>query len=665
MLFQNKYNIPEKVIWWILGLCILPVILNLFGISFGLTAVYLNPYRVMKLFEFEHEEGIREILQGRAVHTIFVSLSIAIAFLTVVLAFIDFRIKGEVSTPIVGVALFCSGLLEAFHILVSTRIIDTPNQQYYITSFTWLFCRLFHGLILIFGVGIFLVRGEFFREQFKKGARRFVNYITVIFVFLTFSTIVILFFDKNIPNIQYPYRNIARTYDLVPLGLYIVAGLYIFPKFYEKFPSVFSQTLLLSTIPAAAAQLYMAFGSDELYDNEFNISHLMVAFTYFIPFVGLGMNYLQTHRNEKRVIEELNVEASTRKAAEENLTGVLNSSLSGIAALHAIRDKAGAIADFEWILANPAMEDLTGLRPDDILGKRFLATFPQAQEEGYMQMLTSVVDTGAPLNQEHYSAYQGKWFLLSGTKLHDGVAMTISDISKRKNAVEELMKTEKLAVAGRIARTIAHEVRNPLTNINLAVQQLREELQQAGDHALYMDIVRRNSDRINQLITELMNTSRPTEMETVVYPLSRLLDDTLDWALDRIRLKSIVLVKDYSKEELPVRVDIAKMKTALLNIIINAVEAMEEGKGVLTLRAYAQSGKYKIDIEDNGHGVSKENLERLFDPFYSGKEKGVGLGLTATQNIILTHNATINVKSELGKGTKFIISFDKATEAAL
>ena len=224
MLFENKYNIPEKIIWWIIAFCVLPLILNLFGINFGLAAIHLSPYRVLKLFEFEHEEGIREILHGRAIHTIFVSLSMAIAFLTVVLAFIDFRIKGEVSTPIVGVALFCSGLLETFHILISTRILDTPSQQYYITSFTWFFCRLFHALILIFGVGIFLVRSEFFSEQFKKGARRFVYYITVIFVLLTLSTIVILFFDKDIPEIRYPYRNISRTYDLVPLGLYIVAG---------------------------------------------------------------------------------------------------------------------------------------------------------------------------------------------------------------------------------------------------------------------------------------------------------------------------------------------------------------------------------------------------------------------------------------------------------
>lgn len=664
MLFENKYNIPEKIIWLVLILCVSPILLTIAGINFGVTENVLNPFRVMKLFEFEHEEGIVEILRGRAIHTIFVSLSIAIAFMTVILAFIDFSIKGEVSTPIVGVALFCAGMFEAFHVLISTRLIETVAAQYQITSFTWFFSRMYHGLILIIGVSIFLVRVEFFKDQFNKGARRFVYGISTVFVLGTLLTIITMYYDSRFPDVKYPYRNIARIYDLVPLILYLAAALFIFPKFYDKFPSVFSQTLLLSTIPAVAAQLYMAFGSIELFDNEFNISHIMMAFAYFIPFVGLGMNYLQTHRNEKRVIEELNKEAGIRRNAEENLAGVLNSTLSGIAAFEAIRDDAGTIVDFKWTLANPAIETVLGVKPSQLIGESFLETFPHARKEGLLEMLKPVVETGEPLNQEHYSESQGRWYLLFGTKLHDGITVTISDISKRKNALLELMKTEKLAVAGRIARTIAHEVRNPLTNINLAIGQMKEDGgEDHSDLGLYVDIVKRNSDRINQLITELMNTSRPSEMDMVVYPVNRLLDDTMDWAMDRIRLKSILLTKEYSKEMLQIRVDVAKMKTALLNIIINAVEAMVESKGMLTLRSYAIGSKCKIEIEDNGYGISKENLEKLFDPFFSAKVKGMGLGLTATQNIVLTHNATIDVKSELGKGTRFILVFDRASES--
>lgn len=660
MLFQNKYNIPEKIILWILAVCLLPIVLNIVGVHFGLVINNLSVSQVLKHFEFERQEGIVDILRSRQIHTIFVSASIAIAFLTVILAFIDFRIRGEVSTPIVGVALFCSGMLQAFHVLISTRILDMALQQYYITSFTWFFSRLFHPLILIIGTGIFLIKWNAVKESVRSNSRRFVNYISVVFVSLTLVTIVVSFFGKNISDVHYPLRQFARGYDLIPLALYLIAGLYVLPKFYDRFPSVFAQTLLLSMIPGVATQLYMAFGSDELFDNAFNISHLTSAITYFIPFLGLGMNYLQAHRNEKRVIEELNREAAIRISVEQNLTSVLNSSLSGIAAFRAIRNPSGQIIDFQWTLGNPSIKDVFGIESKGIEGKHFLETMPDAKEEGLFQMLKHVVETGEQLNKEHYSERQKKWFLFFGTKLHDGVTVTISDISKSKEASMELMKAEKLAVAGRIARTIAHEVRNPLTNINLAVEQLKNELDALRDeNGLYLDIVKRNSDRINQLITELMNSSKPAEMKLASCSVNQLLDDTLNWAVDRIQLKSVQLVKDYSSERLFIQADIEKLKTALLNIIINAIEAIEENKGVLTIRSLARENKCVIEIEDNGQGISQENLDKLFDPFFSIKEKGMGLGLTATQNIIKTHEGSIEVKSKIGKGTCFTLTFNK------
>src|SRR6185436_7651264 len=198
-------------------------------------------------------------------------------------------------------ALFCSGLFYTFHILVATSLIHVPDQQFYLTSFTWFFCRMFHATILIIGVSIFLVRTRF-RDDLMHDARRFVIYIFAIFLLLTFIIIALLFFSTNIPHVVFPYHNIARQYDLVPLVLYLFSAFYILPKFYSRYPSVFSQTLLLSMIPAVATQLYMAFFSEELFDNGFNISHVMTSFAYFIPFIGLSLNYLQTHKNERLVI---------------------------------------------------------------------------------------------------------------------------------------------------------------------------------------------------------------------------------------------------------------------------------------------------------------------------------------------------------------------------
>jgi signal transduction histidine kinase len=256
--------------------------------------------------------------------------------------------------------------------------------------------------------------------------------------------------------------------------------------------------------------------------------------------------------------------------------------------------------------------------------------------EGWLDLFIKVIDNGQPLNHEYFSAHFNKWLLLVGAKLDDGMAVTISDISKRKNALKELMDSEKLAVTGRVSRTIAHEVRNPLTNIDLSLQ---------------------NSQRINQLITELLNSSKPTQIEVTECNVNMLLDDTLQLAIDRIHLKKIRLVKQFGDNIPAVMLDAEKIKTALLNLFINAVEAMEEEKGVLTIRTRNAANRCVIEVQDNGSGISKDNLDNLFVPFFSKKSKGMGLGLTAAQNIIISHKGTIDVESTVGKGTRFTVTF--------
>jgi signal transduction histidine kinase len=326
--------------------------------------------------------------------------------------------------------------------------------------------------------------------------------------------------------------------------------------------------------------------------------------------------------------------------------------------LKAIRNSAGHIIDFEWILINDVSERTFALDANTAYGRRMSKLMPQAFAEGWLDLFIKVIDSGLPLNHEYFSRHYNKWLLLVGAKLDDGIAVTISDISKRKNALKELMDSEKLAITGRVSRTIAHEVRNPLTNIDLSLQQLKDELRENADAAApYLDIISRNSQRINQLITELLNSSKPTEIEVKECDVNALLDDTLQLAIDRIHLKKIRLEKQYGDHVPKVLLDAEKIKTALLNLIINAVEAMEEEKGLLVIRTRNAASRCIIEIEDNGSGISKENLDNLFVPFFSRKSKGMGLGLTAAQNIIITHKGTIDVESTVGKGTKFTVTF--------
>lgn len=244
----------------------------------------------------------------------------------------------------------------------------------------------------------------------------------------------------------------------------------------------------------------------------------------------------------------------------------------------------------------------------------------------------------------------------NGEKYIQGI---IHDNSSRKRAEKTSLQAEKLAATGRLVRTLAHEVRNPLNNINLSVEQL---MQQEGDDdsKLYLEIVQRNGKRIGDLITELLNSSRlSSQVKLQRISLQSIMDAAIASAIDRMTLKHIDLQVSYPEKDCFSLLDAEKIQLAFLNIIINAVEAVEEETGKLTIRIHSTEEEHCVEIKDNGSGISEENMQRLFEPYFTSKRNGMGLGLASTLNIIQSHNAHIDVKSEIGKGTSFIIGFKK------
>ena len=244
-------------------------------------------------------------------------------------------------------------------------------------------------------------------------------------------------------------------------------------------------------------------------------------------------------------------------------------------------------------------------------------------------------------------------------QLPDTYQGIIHDITKRKKTERQQVRTEKLMVTGRIARSIAHEVRNPLTNVNLALEQMENDTNgEDNGIKLYLDIIKRNSERINVLITELLNSSKPSQLNFEIYNINKLLDESLELAMDRIILKEIQVQKNYAADVCDLHVDCNKLKLAFLNIIINAVEVMMPSKGVLELKTEMAEDKCMIKIKDNGPGISQDKINQLFEPFFTEKSNGMGLGLTTAQNIIYSHGGSIDVESNPGEGTTFILSFN-------
>jgi signal transduction histidine kinase len=236
----------------------------------------------------------------------------------------------------------------------------------------------------------------------------------------------------------------------------------------------------------------------------------------------------------------------------------------------------------------------------------------------------------------------------------------IHDITNLKKAEKATLQAEKMGAANRLVRALAHEVRNPLNNINLSVEQLAQETgTETG--TVYMDIISRNSKRINDLITELLlSSSTPPENVREKRSLQNILDESIATIIDRITLKKVNWKVIYPDEPAYIMADPLKLKIAFTNIIINAIEAMHESKGELDISVSSQNGHHLVSIKDNGTGISKETMPHLFEPYFTYKRNGLGMGLATTLNIIQSHKASIDVQSGLDQGSNFILKFERA-----
>lgn len=237
----------------------------------------------------------------------------------------------------------------------------------------------------------------------------------------------------------------------------------------------------------------------------------------------------------------------------------------------------------------------------------------------------------------------------------------LHDITNLRRAEKANLMIEKLGATGRLVRTLAHEVRNPLNNINMSVEQLLQSTDGGGeDTPLFLDIIQRNSKRIGDIITELLDTSRPSDLVFERCALQGIMDDAVADAIDRITLQHVNLQVKYADDICYVMANREKLKMAFLNIIINAVEAVTSGQGELTISVEKFKEVHVVTIKDNGCGIPEENLSRLFEPYFTSKRNGMGLGLAATLNILQSHKAHIDVTSVLRQGTTFTITFPAA-----
>ncbi len=254
-----------------------------------------------------------------------------------------------------------------------------------------------------------------------------------------------------------------------------------------------------------------------------------------------------------------------------------------------------------------------------------------------------------------------------------GYTLIFQDITKFKEMEEQIKRVDKMAAIGLLAAGMAHEIRNPLASLSGSIQMLKSELQLNNYQKNLMDIVLRESERLNQLITNFLLFAQPPQTHKSLCEIWKIIEETVELFKHSPFFRETIRIKnDFSNMNIKAMIDPNQMKQVLWNLLTNAAQSITDG-GEIKIRLeeyskklidnlYPTSGKsvngdkwIVISVSDSGKGIPKEDREKIFEPFFTTKDGGTGLGLSIVHKIVENHNGLIKVESELGKGSTFSI----------
>jgi len=236
--------------------------------------------------------------------------------------------------------------------------------------------------------------------------------------------------------------------------------------------------------------------------------------------------------------------------------------------------------------------------------------------------------------------------------MEEKIQKTTADLKKTE---ARLIRSEKLAALGQLAAGIAHEIRNPLTSINILIHSLTENLPSGTSHREDLKVIGEEIHRINEIVDQFLRFAKPAPPLLEKTDVFSIFEETLQLLRPQIDKQNIVVEKEF--QALPIiLMDREQMKQAILNLLLNAIQAMPGGGHLVLSGRNSEDGQWVyISIQDSGMGISAEDMNKLFDPFFSTKEGGIGLGLSIAHRIIDQHHGKIEVESTPEEGTLFTV----------
>ncbi len=380
-------------------------------------------------------------------------------------------------------------------------------------------------------------------------------------------------------------------------------------------------------------------------------------FFYILTVYGMAFfltAFLSSHLSEqlrftgemlkKQQIDFDNLEALHQDIVRSLTSGLITSDLKG--QIQFFNRSACEQTGLKWrsLFGKSLIEILPDLQPflermEHGEKKYWRLEIPFQRPDGEMRLLGVSL---APLHNRH--------------KRQNGVLLLFQDLTPLKEMEEQVRRREKMAAVGEMAAGLAHEIRNPLSSLSGSIQLLRSELQLPAEHQVLMDIVTRETDRLNNLLGDFLLFARPKEIHKEIVGLKASLQETLHlFAMDQRYDKISVRVN--IPEGLKIQVDQHLFHQVIWNLLLNAAQAMLPEEGEVLLSAENGPNGVWVEVQDAGGGIPAEIKERIFEPFFTTRNHGSGLGLAVVQRIVTEHGGVIHIEDVEPKGTVFRMFF--------
>ncbi len=384
--------------------------------------------------------------------------------------------------------------------------------------------------------------------------------------------------------------------------------------------------------------------------------------TFLLMGVFSGLLSERLHRQRQgfeNATEELaRVRTSTDRIMEKMPIGLLTATAQG-----------------KILRINQAAREILGIRPHADLADTDLAEFLEPLAPELVDALESILITGKWSLREEIVLYEKGEArpigvaitpLVSSEGALDGVIVTFNDLSELRQMEAKLLRSEQLATLGELAAGVAHEIRNPLASISGAVQVLKGEVREDGDEAELMELIVRESERLNRIITGFLDYTRDHSPSRDAHDVSVIAREVVRLIQHdkQLTMGKTILVEFPKNQQFTAEVEQEGLRQVFINLARNALEAMQLG-GILRITGENPGrGRIYVVFRDTGVGIAPHELEHVFKPFHTSKEGGTGLGLAIANRIVESSGGAVRIKSTPGMGTAVTVELKAARESS-